>query len=218
MVTVPQSYDTALAPPMRRRVLQALMQSTRPLDAHAVAEQFGLHITTARFHLDQLEASGLVRRQTEAQKRRGRPRILYGPIGPARDEGARAQLITVLASALSTRDRGERLAVRAGALWADTLSMSVDDHPAGDLINVLDRLGFDPEARADTIALRACPFRDAARAHPEVVCSVHRGLIGQIHERTGAGAHSQLLPFVEPELCLVKLTPATSAPRPGTGE
>lgn len=218
MVTGPQSHDTVLAPPMRRRVLQALMQSTRPLDAHAVAELLGLHITTARYHLGQLEACGLARRQTEAQRRRGRPRILYGPIGPARDEGAREQLITVLAATLSTRDRGQRLAVRAGAQWADTFSVTVDDDPAGDLITVLDRLGFDPETRGDTIALLACPFRDAARAYPEVVCSVHGGLIGQILERTGAGASSQLLPFVEPGLCLVQLIPATSAPRPDTGQ
>jgi predicted ArsR family transcriptional regulator len=218
MVTGPQSYVTVLAPPMRRRVLQALVQSTRPLDAHAVAEQFGLHITTARFPLGQLEASGLVRRHTEAQKRRGRPRLLYGPIVPARDEGAREQLITVLAAALSTLDHGERLAVRAGALWADTFSVSVDHDPAGDLIDVLDRLGFDPEARADTIALRSCPLRDAAREHPKIVCSVHRGLIGQILERTGAGVYSQLLPFVEPDLCLVQLTSSTSAQEPGTDE
>lgn len=73
-------------------------------------------------------------------------------------------------------------------------------------------LGFDPELAGDEtdrqIRLRACPFRDAARANPEVVCSVHLGLLRGTLTRLGAPpTTTRLLPFVEPELCLAQLTP-----------
>ena len=74
-------------------------------------------------------------------------------------------------------------------------------------------MGFDPELVDDEahrqIRLHACPFRDAARANPEVVCSVHLGLLRGTLTRLGAPpTTARLLPFVEPELCLAQLTPA----------
>jgi predicted ArsR family transcriptional regulator len=74
-------------------------------------------------------------------------------------------------------------------------------------------LGFDPELGGDEagrqIRLHACPFRDAARANPEVVCSIHLGLLRGTLARLGAPpTTAQLLPFVEPELCVAQLTPA----------
>lgn len=84
------------------------------------------------------------------------------------------------------------------------------------LLGVLDRLGFDPLVDEHDIRLRACPFRASARVHPEVVCSVHQGLVEQLSDTTVT-----LLPFVEPELCLIRLdsedvgrTPDTRTPEP----
>jgi len=75
---------------------------------------------------------------------------------------------------------------------------------------VFAELGFDPrltdsgDGRQN--ALRACPFRDLARAQPEVVCSVHLGLLrGTLAQLGALPATAQLLPFVEPELCLARL-------------
>lgn len=204
-------YHAALASPSRRQVLDALLSSSEPLDAAAVAGRLGLHVTTARFHLDQLAAAGLVHRRAGVERRRGRPRLLYAPAGPPRDEDAREQLIQVLAAALAREDDPAADAVRAGRRWAETFDPPGSDDPVPGLVSLLDRLGFAPEADADAIRLRACPFRDAAREHPQVVCAVHRGLIEQLLE--GAAAQVRLVPFVEPELCLVALDrrPAASA-------
>ena len=75
------------------------------------------------------------------------------------------------------------------------------------------QLGFDPELAGDEadrqIRLRACPFRAAARADPEVICAVHVGLLQGILTRLGAPpTTARLLPVVGPELCLAQLTPA----------
>lgn len=199
-----EGYHAALASPSRRQVLDALVASREPLDATTVADRLGVHVSTARFHLDRLADAGLADRRSVAEKRRGRPRMLYSPAGIPRDEGAREQLIGVLAAALADEPDPAARAVRAGRSWAKGYTLDPDDPVAG-LVGVLDRLGFDaePDVQAATIRLRACPFRDAARAHPEVVCSVHRGLIDRLLEATSTDA--RLVPFAEPQLCLVTL-------------
>jgi predicted ArsR family transcriptional regulator len=203
----------ALASAPRRRVLDALTQSSSPLDVQTIAAELDLHVTTVRFHLEQLEAAGLVRRGHGADRRRGRPRLRYvATTGPAED--SREQLIDVLAGALAERDDGGRnRSITAGRKWADSLAL---DDPGGGgagkgdevatLVRVLDDLGFDPVVGdADAIQLRACPFRDAARDHPQVVCSVHQGLVERILAQAGTDRQPTLLPFVEPELCLITM-------------
>lgn len=201
-------YHAALASPSRRRVLDVLLAAPDPLDAAAVAGQLGLHVTTARFHLDQLTAAGLASRRPGAEPRPGRPRMLYSPAGLPRDEDSRGQLIEILAAALADRDDHAADSVRAGRRWAGSFDAPDPADPLPGLLGVLGRLGFDPEPDADLIRLRACPFRDAAREHPDVICAVHRGLIEQLLEGSRPGA--RLLPFVEPELCLVALGGASA--------
>jgi predicted ArsR family transcriptional regulator len=99
---------------------------------------------------------------------------------------------------------------------------------------VFNRMGFDPELAAESepmaslsadskqivgrervIRLRACPVRDLARAHPEVGCGIHLGLLqGLLNHAAAAGGQpdsrkqglsARLDPFVEPELCIARL-------------
>ncbi|MFL6055090.1 MAG: hypothetical protein ACJ72W_19585 [Actinoallomurus sp.] len=45
-------------------------------------------------------------------------------------------------------------------------------------------MGFDPEpAPGGRVLLHDCPFRDTARAHPEVVCAAHQGLLTELLAR-----------------------------------
>jgi predicted ArsR family transcriptional regulator len=198
-------YHAALASTSRRWVLDALLSSPEPLAAVTVADHLGIHLTTARFHLDQLTAAGLIQRRVDTVKRRGRPRLLYGPAGLARDGDAREQLIQVLVGALAHENSVDADASLAGRRWAATFDPPDPDDPAPGLVEVFERLEFDPDVDtdADTIRLRGCPFRDAAREHREVVCAVHRGLIEQLLD--GTTRRARLIPFVEAELCVVTL-------------
>jgi predicted ArsR family transcriptional regulator len=100
---------------------------------------------------------------------------------------------------------------------------------------VFERMGFAPELAAASepsaslsadsdqivgreriIRLHACPVRDLARAHPEVACGVHLGLLhGLLTKAEAADSRpdtqhlamsSRLEPFVEPELCLARVS------------
>jgi predicted ArsR family transcriptional regulator len=107
---------------------------------------------------------------------------------------------------------------------------------------VFNRMGFDPELAAESepmaslsadskqivgrervIRLRACPVRDLARAHPEVGCAIHLGLLQGLldHAATAAGQpdtrnnglSARLDPFVEPELCIARLNASRRSTR-----
>jgi len=204
----------ALAVTSRRRLLEVLQAAGEPLDVAALAAAVGLHVSTARFHLDLLERAGLVRRAAQRAGRPGRPRQLYTALAaPHATEGHR-QLAGVLAGVLAgDTDSGPQRAEQAGRRWADKqvpaadgLSWDEGTRRVGDLF---DRLGFASrlvdDAQQRHLELDACPFRDVARAYPHIVCSVHLGLLRGALHRLGMPATADvagLRPFVEPELCI----------------
>ena len=219
----------ALASAPRRRVLGLLTAAAGPLDAVTVAAGMGLHVTTARFHLEQLEAAGLVERRINRAGGRGRPQVLFSPVPePLPADDAQQQLTQALAAVIGEDDDGGRArSVRAGERWsaqyahpadAPSAENSVTDGSeapgsAADvvvpaLLRVLTEIGFEPQLHADEaiIALPACPFRAEARQNPDVVCSVHLGLLKGVARSYGhSGAGLALRPFVQPDLCLIEL-------------
>lgn len=210
-----EQRHAALASQSRREVLALLGDSHEPMDAATVAAQVGLHITTVRFHLEQLERAGLVRREPTRGGHRGRPRVLFSVTASARNAEGHRQLAEVLADALSSDpDGGRSRAVAAGERWADAnvdgLALGPDGDVTTPLVQVLERLGFGPvlsgEGDDQAIELLACPFRDTAVTHPGVVCAMHWGLIQRTLNSFGHdSSEATLLPFVEPELCTIPL-------------
>jgi hypothetical protein len=78
------------------------------------------------------------------------------------------------------------------------------------LVGMLFEIGFEPEAvtagRRRRILLHHCPFREAAEAHREVVCSVHLGLMQGLLAGIDAPVDAERLePFVQPDLCVAHL-------------
>jgi hypothetical protein len=60
------------------------------------------------------------------------------------------------------------------------------------MVELLDRLGFDPQAVGDddgstTVAFARCPFGELATEHPELVCALHRGLVEGFADGVGGG-------------------------------
>ncbi|MEV0252024.1 transcriptional regulator [Nocardia sp. NPDC050712] len=201
----------------RRRLLAILRGASEPLDAQELARITGQHVTTVRFHLDVLTKESLVRQFQQPPRGRGRPRIGYSAV---QSSVGYQELAQVLADQLGNdpRRRSEA-AITAGRAWGAKLDAG--DHRVDSLedakdvtMTLLSELGFaperDPAAEAEDqvlIRMTACPLRDLARTHSEVVCGVHLGLIEEVLDRNGGrGAiGARLLPFVEPELCVARL-------------
>jgi predicted ArsR family transcriptional regulator len=195
----------ALASPVRRRVLDVLSTAGDAPTALELAAALDLHVTTVRFHLDQLEQAGLVVRETRHAHRRGRPSVRFRAVGLDADR-ARDRMIDALAEALAGGGPGASLA--AGQRWAEQVDAPTGS-PAEAIADTFARLGFDPEPAGEAVRLRACPFREAARHHPSVVCQVHLGLAQGLARRSRGGDRVRvgLRPFVEPELCVLFLSP-----------
>ena len=96
------------------------------------------------------------------------------------------------------------------------------DDAVSRIVALLDDVGFAPQVREDSatpagsttpdgatvIELHACPFRDVALEHSEVVCGVHLGLIqGALDQMHASPFTVRLEPFVSPGLCLAHLAP-----------
>lgn len=202
----------------RRRLLAILRSATEPLDAQQLAQITGQHVTTVRFHLDILTRESLVRQFQQPPRGRGRPRIGYRAV--QRSIGYQ-DLAQALADQLGPDpDRQAAAGMAAGRAWGGKLDLS--DEPIESVQDAKDRtvslmseLGFAPERDSagrdaeDTAVVRltACPLRDLARTHTDVVCGVHRGLLAELLERSGASGtvEAELVPFVADEICEVRL-------------
>lgn len=211
------SAHGALAAGARRRLL-AVLEDRGPLDAHALAGELGLHVSTVRSHLEVLRQAGLVTARPLPRPTAGRPRTVYAAVSRA-GTGYPA-LTAVLAAHLGATPQARQVrAERAGVAWAAQLvpdpapAAVAAEEAARQVSGLFAAMGFDPELSEPTdgtrqIRLRACPFRAPARAHPEVVCSVHLGVLRGALARYGAPpATATLAPFVEPELCVARLAP-----------
>jgi predicted ArsR family transcriptional regulator len=73
----------------------------------------------------------------------------------------------------------------------------------------LEGLGFDPEVVEEggevTVAFTHCPFRDLAEARPDLVCSLHRGLVEGLVDGVGGGVVTGFGTLVDRHPCRVQL-------------
>lgn len=208
----------------RLRVLQAVRSASDACDIQSVADETGLHSNTVRFHLERLEAIGLVRRQIRRTGTPGRPPLLYeaADVPDAGDEYRDyGQLAHVLTQYISDHHpQPHDASVEAGRSWGLKLiegapfARSTDEAVAV-LNQHLTHIGFVPEVANDQTNLmifqRHCPFLEVAQAHQEIVCSVHRGLIqGLLEGQDASVVVERLIPFAGPKGCEVRLTASTT--------
>lgn len=210
----------------RELVLEHLRQSPDGLGTSDVAALTGLHPNTARFHLDALTHDGLASRTVERRTSPGRPRVLYTACPGPDDERNYRLLADVLAGHVATSG-GPQVGAQVGAVaagrgWGEAVAKqaaedSSQGRPADRAIETLRRAlveaGFRPDVSAReggfSIALRHCPFREVALAHPDVVCAVHLGLMQGVLAESGAPLEASLEPFAGPRLCLAHVGTVT---------
>jgi predicted ArsR family transcriptional regulator len=181
----------------RYAIYLELARSSHPLSTSDVAESLGLHANTVRPHLERMRDVGLLEARPDTSGAVGRPQKLYNLAPDAPSLGLEPPVFPMLARMLLSmaavagldgelaadagRDEGRRMAHR------DTTSLPCTDAA----VRMLDELGFDP-ARVDDgactqVAFTHCPFAEMAAAQPELVCSLHRGLLeGFVDEVGGA--------------------------------
>ncbi|MGH3208311.1 MAG: helix-turn-helix transcriptional regulator [Trebonia sp.] len=206
----------------RTDVLDMLRAAGSPLGVREVAERMGLHPNTARFHLEALTESGLAVRETEDRETPGRPRIGYRAVADGPAGRRRYRLLAEMLTSLITGTMPDpgNAAEDAGREWGAYLTeqpppyqkLSAEE-AIRKLTAIMDGLGFSPQADPGgssgqhQLCLRQCPFREVAEHHQDVICSLHLGLMrGALAQMRAPVSADRLDPFVEPSLCVARLT------------
>lgn len=204
MPTHPGPHRTA----RRELVLRLLRTASHDTGVAEIAKRLAVHPNTVRFHLDALEAEGLVERAAPIAEGRGRPTLKYRAV-PHVDPGpSRIDLLAdILFESLGDGRRAITRASRAGNSWGRRHAerAPADGSSTHGLVAYLDEIGFAPH-RSDpqTIELHSCPFGAAVQNRGEVVCALHAGLVNGA--LTGWHApEATLVPFVRPGVCQVRL-------------
>jgi predicted ArsR family transcriptional regulator len=106
----------------------------------------------------------------------------------------------------------ERRLDQVGRAWGARLL--AETAPADDVVAtvhaVMSSVGFAPRIEADrrglTIHLTHCPFVEAARRQPELVCTLHRSVLqGVLDGVDGALQVADLVPFATSTTCVARV-------------
>lgn len=202
----------------RQAILDALRTSHDGLDTNQLAGTVHLHPNTIRWHLGRLADAGLVQATPERRHGRGRPSVVHRLTGDGiaggRDEYR--LLATMLTDVVADDRAGPARAYEAGVRWGRHLRQA---EPDASLAHLLDQEGFEAVQHGDEVEMRRCPFYALAEAMPEVICTLHHGIIdGALDEAGSEQTVERLDPFVEPGLCIAHLgrrrTPVTDGAVP----
>lgn len=200
----------------RRIALNALRSSKSPIRVRDLVDHLGLHENTIREHLEGLVESAHAERVQLASSGRGRPSYGYraredftAQIEPeARDYASLALVLARQLVAIGGDSR--RIAISAGEEWArhffsPSQELSVSKIAIRKRIfEILKSLGYSPKlnTKQNFIRLRTCPLLSAARLEPEIVCSVHLGLVRGLVAQAGENPDEvELIQFAEPGSC-----------------
>src|SRR6476469_7388780 len=209
----------------------------RGLSASDTAAALGLHVTTARFHLERMVAAGAV---VTAQRRGsvGRPRKIYLAAEAVQPSLASPEALHAFTELLTsawadTADGSPGDPERAGEQWVEARADGPAQRSAasagawlgkvGMAVDLLEEWGYQPELRTSAggrtveLTLQGCPFLSMARAPPDVVCGIHRGLLRGTMTAVGEDATDvDLQPFVTERSCVARLTTSTDWVRPSS--
>ena len=204
-----------IASSVRRRIIDELLSlgpgsegGPRPgLSAAQIGERFGLHVTTARFHLDRLIEAGVVEGFSESRRTVGRPRKLYAARFDALPSGRADTHYRALSEILAelwerSRDGEDVDPARAGHTWALERELGIDPTPratsAGQWLVKVERVAAVVSqwghrcsitlldgGESIELVLGQCPFAAVAHHQPELVRELHRGILTGVLARLG---------------------------------
>jgi predicted ArsR family transcriptional regulator len=159
---------------------------------------------------------GLLEVSAEVRTAVGRPQNLYALSDRAPSLGLEPPAFPLLARLLV------RLAEATGATPEDAAEVGREQGQRDALpyakaasclealVDQLDRVGFDPavdgpDDETAVIAFAHCPFRELAEAHPDLVCSLHRGMVEGFVDAMGDAEVEEFHPLVHRQPCQVAI-------------
>jgi predicted ArsR family transcriptional regulator len=187
-----------LADPVRRQLYRFVCSQAEPVSRDQAAEAVGIARHQAKFHLDRLEAEGLLEtdyvRLTgrtgpgagRPAKRYRRSREEFSVALPAREYELAARIMAEAITAAGQTGTQISDALReAAAAHGTAIAGAATDRPISAdaavalalALDILGEHGYEPRGSGSTFILANCPFRALARSHTELVCQLNHTLI-----------------------------------------
>lgn len=202
----------------RYAIYLELARSPVPRSTAEVAESLGLHVNTVRPQMERMREVGLLEVAPEHRGAPGRPQHRYSLAPDAPSLGLEPPTFPMLARMLvgvATRARADgddalSAGRDQGAVEAAAVARRDTRSCTEAVVAMLARLGFDPEPVDDadgttTVAFARCPFRELAEGNPEIVCSLHRGLVEGFVDSVGGADVLDFGSLVARHPCRVQL-------------
>lgn len=206
----------ALDDDVRRELYSYVSRQRGSVSRDQAAAALDLPRHTVKFHLERLEAAGLL---TSAYQR------LNGRTGPGAGRPAKVYRRSSDEIAVSLPGREYAL---AGELMAQAITAATDDDvpveqalatvarargraigesvtkpaaPVQRLTDALAQLGYEPREEGGRLVMANCPFHALAQAHTQLVCHMNHALLEGACEQIGS-LHPELEP-AENRCCVV---------------
>lgn len=208
-----------LREPTRRALYRYVVAQPDPVGREQAAAAVGVARHAAKFHLDRLEADGLLDTEYSRPPGRhgpgaGRPAKRYRRSGrevsvslPERRYDLAGQvmaraIVTATGSGASVAETLHEAATAEGRAVGGEARNELGADPSSAasrraVSKVLATYGYEPRTDGGSITLANCPFHQLAHEHPELVCGMNldliRGLLA-VCDRTGLQARLEPAP------------------------
>lgn len=208
----------------RRAIFIAVRESSESLTVGQVADLFGIHRNLARHHLERLTEDGFLKvgaAPASQTRKAGRPPKHYASTPhhidisyPTLRYDLLVDLLTKILSRVSPShlaEVAEEVGREYGRELADEIGTPTDagyQEAVRGVMGAMSGIGFamNPDWEAGRLLTYHCPFGEAAVSHPEVVCSLDRGIVSGLFEAVDRCSETVLHPNLdELEDCVTEI-------------
>ncbi|VEH08927.1 helix-turn-helix domain-containing protein [Corynebacterium kutscheri] len=169
----------------KRHVLDVITNHPSGITATEVAKKMGIHINTARGHLEELSHLKAIDATPLPANRRGRPTLLFKP-RILNNRMLAAELINLIQLLIkeiedTNSEEAVTIAQRVGVNWAKQLRINGFEPAPEEIIDQIDelfrRLGFLPDTHDRMLDVSSCPSSDDKNNPSSFICYIHRGML-----------------------------------------
>jgi predicted ArsR family transcriptional regulator len=199
--------------PARWAAYLAVRTGGRPLTRAEVADEVGISVRLAAFHLEKLLSEGFLEATYERDERSagvGHPAKRYRPTGlelevsiPPRRYDLAAEILAEALEANSLDPPLESLADVAAEYGRQVGRRAGARKGGSRLMTALRVVGYEPATAGDDVVLRNCPFRHVAQARPEIICQMNRAFVAGVLAGTKSRSLHALLSPSTGRCCVV---------------
>jgi predicted ArsR family transcriptional regulator len=199
--------------PARRSAYLAVRNAGRPLTRADVADEVGISVRLAAFHLEKLLSEGFLEATYERGEELvgvGHPAKRYRPTGlelevsiPPRRYDLAAEILAEALEADSPDPPIESLAEVAAEYGRQVGRRARAGKGGSRLLTALNGIGYEPATTGDEVVLRNCPFRQIAQAQPEIICQMNLALVAGVVAGTQSRSRQAVLSPSAGRCCVV---------------